>query len=62
MISIAFLALILTVFVQMILLQRSVAREQLLRALAERERAVAEAEALRARAQLELSRQQAEAR
>jgi hypothetical protein len=41
MISIAFLALFLTVFVQSILLQRAMVREELLRAMAERDRAVA---------------------
>jgi hypothetical protein len=42
MISIAFLALMLTVVFQVILLQRATAREQLLRADAERHRADAE--------------------
>jgi len=42
MICIAFLALILTVIVQAILLQRAAAREQLLRAEAQRHRAEAQ--------------------
>jgi hypothetical protein len=42
MLSIAFLALILAVFVQTIRLQRAVAREQLLRAEAEQQRDMAE--------------------
>jgi hypothetical protein len=50
MISIAFLALILTVIMQAFLLQRAAAREQQLRAEAEMQRALAEAQMQRARA------------
>jgi hypothetical protein len=53
MISIAFLALILTVFVQTVMLQRAiVVREEWLRAMAEKQRALV------AQAALDLSRQQ----
>jgi len=58
MISIAFLALILTVFVQTVMLQRAIVREEWLRAMAEKQRAVAVAQAQRAQAALDLSRQQ----
>jgi hypothetical protein len=58
MISIAFLALILTVFVQALLLQRAVVLEQRMRVEVERQRAMAEAEAQRARAVLDMSLQQ----
>jgi NhaP-type Na+/H+ or K+/H+ antiporter len=62
MISIAFLALILTVFVQAILLQRAVVLEQQMRADAERQRAMAEAQAQRVQIELERSRQQVQER
>ena len=51
MIGIAFLALVMTVIFQAVLLQRSRLREELLRAAAERHRAVAEQSRVLAEAQ-----------
>jgi hypothetical protein len=53
MIGIALMALVLTLIMQTVLLQRAAVREQQLRAEAEHQRAIAEEEALRARASLE---------
>jgi hypothetical protein len=53
MLGIAFLALILALFVETIRLQRAAVRAELLRAESEQQRAVAEAEARRARAVLD---------
>jgi hypothetical protein len=52
MIGIAFLALLLSLIMQTVLLQRAAEREQQLRAEAEWMRARAEVETLRARAQM----------
>jgi hypothetical protein len=62
MLGIAFLALILTVFAQTILLRRAAVREELARATAEHERALAEAAARRAQTQVDFFRRQAEGR
>jgi hypothetical protein len=61
MIIVAFLALVLTVLMQAIMLQRAAVREQLLRAEAELRLAVARAELEQARAEAELKRAFAEA-
>jgi hypothetical protein len=60
MITIAFVALILTVVIQSIMLRRSAMSEQLHRIIAEYERARAEAQLVQARAALERANQQIE--
>jgi hypothetical protein len=59
MIGIAFMALVLSLIMQTVLLQRAAVREQQLRAEADLQRAQAEAEIQRAQAILDRFRQQA---